>query len=639
MVSEPVPFRDFSREIAEGNLNRAFNCLFQEHPFDSKLCLNKWANASKIFLDIVHRRAYHSKEVCNRIRDRLIALNVLTKQQVEKLQCIDIPEPCHPGVIVPCVTANGDGILIYAASKKTGEFLGNNLGKRYKILEPEATFKKIVKNISMKFEKDFLLSDRGEAVFYRLVTGFQDNRFVKCWNSAALSAALALVYDEAMMNIAADHKDFPKAATGEFYENGFHKPEKVIEKYNLIKDECPEIAFIAIGTGELPPIEKNNPRFKILADIHELVSEASRIIQAHPPDAERLEKLHDTIKGSDDNENSWRYVLWFDKYYDLCALPPVETEENESPLPQLLLTCFATARKAFYFDYALKFADRISGLIHDSPEIFPHGQSNFFAKCAVLHTALYQHEKSLHYIKNTNLDSMEANERNSTRILFGECTLLAGKYAEAQTWFESIEPPLRNKDKRRLKIYQYRLRMNQNITEIPEDLKCIPVNLKSKQSYLPFLYYVKARLFFLNGRYSEVLDIVKEAESAYCDPTLSIWPGILWRRYGGLAAEVLKNYTAAKKLLTQSLPEKYVDRFILNVHSAASHLLWWSMQLATDGYEAAGSPKPIAEPLYHELVRHHFEEDIETLVNLWNNRDSVKKIREQVEIIVKKSYE
>ncbi len=640
MVTEPKPFQDFYKQITAGNLNRAFNCLFENQLEDNQLYMDHWPDATRRFLDIIHRRAYHSKEVCNRICDRLIELNVLTKQQVEKLERIDIPEPCHPGIMIPCVSKNGDGILIYAVSDKCDIPLNCD---RYEILDPDLQFKKVVKNISTMLWNDSFLPDHREVVFYRLKTGFQNNYSVTCWDSAALSATLALVSGETVTNRASFDtdlpKDFPRVATGRFDGERFLKPESVIEKEQLIKDECPEFDIIAIGTGELPTIEKDNSRFKILADTLELVSEIAPIIRAHPPDADKLSDLQHKLVGIKKIETRWRYILTYDKLYDLCSLLLTRTEENEYTLPKFLLTCFDTARHVFDFVYALKFAKALEQHLNTDTKIFDDELSEFHAKIAILHTALYQHEQSLKYIKKLDLGPPGSSRHALYTMLFAECAFLAGDYCKAKSKLDSVQLFVNPSTSGRLEIYRFRLKMNQNINVTPEHPNTLNKDSYYKKSDKPYLYYVNARSLLMKGLFPDVLKIIEQAESDYPDPATSIWPGILWRRYGGLAAEALKNYTAAKELLTKPLPEKYADRFILNVHSAASHLLWWSMQLTTDGYEAVGSPKPIAEPLYHDLVRHHFEEDIETLVKLWSNRDPIKKIREQVEIIVRKSYE
>jgi tetratricopeptide (TPR) repeat protein len=643
MSADPKSYQNFCLQIAAGNMNRAFNCLFNQHNTEPQPGAYYWADASRIFLDCVSRGAYHSAAVCQTIRNRLIQHVMLSRQQKDVLHNLDIPVIRHPGILIPCVTEEGDGILFYAVSGRCREYLLDHLDKRYEILEPDRQFLKVVDHISGKLKRDYQLAlDHPGINFYCLCAPVLNRKTVytvTTWNSAALGAALVLACDTPIPYAMTDNKTFPKAATGVFCENRFYLPEKILQKRRLIEDECPEIAVIATGTGAVPCTGTDIPRLETLTDIPALVLNAADMIRAHPPDGDILGELQRNLTGIKDSETCWRHILALDKLYDLCALPLTRTDENEYFLPTLLLTCFDTARHTFRFEDALRFAAKIEQHLNDNPKFFSVERSEFHAKCAVLHTALYQHKMSSQYRNHKDLGFLDSDRRTLYTILFAECAILAGHYGDAEAWLDRGQTFVTPRTSGRLKIYRYRLQMNRNISVTPEHPDSLDIAAVYKKSDMPYLYYVTARSLYLKGQYQEALAIVNQADAVYSGQIESIWPGILWRRYGGRAAEALQNYTAAEALLTRPLPEEYTDRFILQVHIAASRLLFWSMRLTRDDHVTAGSPEPITAPLLHHLIRHHFEKDLETLIELWKSRAPASTIRDRVEVIVRNAYE
>jgi hypothetical protein len=647
MTPADAIFKTFFKELKYGNLKRAFNSFFNSASGSSAFNRKDWADASNVFMDIVGRKAFHSASVCRAIRDNFIEYNMLTVQQIEKMRAFDIPEPDHPGILLPCVNENGDGMLVYAAAAALKDrILGNP--KRYIQLEPKQNFTDQVGQIASKLLRDYCIDsalDDQPVVFYQLNTDpIPDNPLpeINCWLSGSLSAAIAIISgfseaDTQMIDI-----QWPRVATGVFEDNRFKLPEKVPIKLQLVADEISEAECILVGSGNTRASLPNPPTVKTIADIDECIHLFSGICQNQKMTDWRFEHLTDTCERIKNPVHRLRHILGVDKLWNLSARPIPDDMDEKEAMSNFFLMCFDTARHTFHFDIALQYKNRLETLFENDAPYFDNKINPFFGNCVSLYTALYNFKEANKYIRRTKLLDLDGDDRQLYSCIFAETCLLADNTTEAKKRLEKMMTETVNGPAHmRCQIYLLRLEMNQNravdnrILSKIDDLQ----NTKCRKSDRPYMFYVKIRALFLSGRYNDAVNEMQNAENDVSIYKNRIWPGLLWRRYGGLSAEKCGDLNRAEEYLTAPLPDEYADSFILNAHRAASCLLWWSMNYSPAAPNTAGDLHAILEPLTHPLIHHWFEQAINALTAAVASGQPPDTVRTCVNDIVRLSYE
>jgi len=422
--------------------------------------------------------------------------------------------------------------------------------------------------------------------------------------------------------------DYPIVTTGCWNINTFKSAERLTQKKNLIKAELPDVSRI-LTVESFSSVHGMLTNLNIpFASSHD---DPSKYLKSLKKSVKTLKSRHDTA------------YLDLNHVHGIEKIPIPEKCADKKLLYESLHRGFSILMNTFRFEHALKAGNRIHEIIQTNCKGFEVQAIQFYPRYVVLLTALYRFEEAKTLGNNLNFNNEGLEKRALSACLVAESAMLRRDFTFAETLLSEHEKFLQDNQLSRFEVYKTRLLVDHHSIDNRESLltgsleKYLAVR-PDRTRDLVYWYYGFCRLLNSLNRFTEVIDVVKEAENE-CgnDDFAAAWPGILWRREGAKAAYALKQTDLASAWLTKPLPESLQDRFVLHVHQSASLLLNWMM--TSSKYDETESPESICQPFFNEHVRNHFENNVNDFLDCWKRKESRESLCTAVKGIVDRSYE
>lgn len=259
----------------------------------------------------------------------------------------------------------------------------------------------------------------------------------------------------------------------------------------------------------------------------------------------------------------------------------------------------------FELDYVEKQYRRLTEAVKDTKS-YTHYKDQIRARRAAVLTALYRFDEALELIRQP--DNLEDDEDSVPSAIHGECFLLAGYLDIAEHQFNRVEARYKeSSDSPRLAAYWMRLDMTRG--DLDAALDCMLHADRILTQYpndgqTMYIRQCEVKLRYLRGEWNEAFDLAQQLDQQYRSTLHHHWPGVLWRRFGGLSALKLGRIEKARQMMMPD-PSNLPSAPILKIHACAPLI-----DYRLDEFNRTGKLHPSfdeeLEPLRWQPVAHHF---------------------------------
>ncbi len=243
--------------------------------------------------------------------------------------------------------------------------------------------------------------------------------------------------------------------------------------------------------------------------------------------------------------------------------------------------------------------------------IYEPNKNEIRARHASALTALYRFSDAMKLLQKPEIKLSQ--EDPLPALIEVECYMLAGRIDLASERSHYIESVIkRPSETSRLAAYWIRLFMTLCDLEsaqkrMCEVVRCMP-NRLHKSSHNMYIRQCEVKLRYLMGQWTEALALAQQLQVDYRHTLHHHWPGVLWRRFGGLAALKLGQIDTARRLMLPD-PAQGSPAPILKVHACAPLIDFRLDELERTDTLAPSFQDELA-PLRWPPVAHYFAGDL-----------------------------